>query len=160
LPESAGFVAHAVDLLGRLGPVRARAMFGGHGIYCGGVMIGLVDDDEIFLKTDDACRQEFLDAGCEQWVYQSPRGPMPTQYFRPPDDAHEDAEAMLPWAGLAIAAARRAARDKAEKARARAERRKAAGGRKPRPRAGAKGSVSTGSGPGRSGPGSRSRRRP
>ena len=52
MPESPGFVAFAVELLGRVGPVRARAMFGGHGIYCGDLMIGLVDDDEIFLKTD------------------------------------------------------------------------------------------------------------
>jgi DNA transformation protein len=116
---SRGFLDHALDLLSLAGPVRARAMFGGYGLYLRDAMFGLLDDDEIFLKTDDACRQEFVDAGCEQWVYPSPKGPMATQYFRPPDDAHEDAEAMLPWAGLAIAAARRAARDKAEKAKAR-----------------------------------------
>jgi DNA transformation protein len=116
---SRGFLEHALDLLSLAGPVRARAMFGGYGLYLRDAMFGLLDDDEIFLKTDDACRQEFVDAGCEQWVYPSPKGPMATQYFRPPDDAHEDAEAMLPWAGLAIAAARRAARDKAEKAKAR-----------------------------------------
>jgi DNA transformation protein len=116
---SRGFLEHALDLLSLAGPVQVRAMFGGYGLYLRDAMFGLLDDDEIFLKTDDACRQEFVDAGCEQWVYPSPKGPMATQYFRPPDDAHEDAEAMLPWAGLAIAAARRAARDKAEKAKAR-----------------------------------------
>jgi len=129
MPVSRGFLDHALDLLSLAGPVRARAMFGGYGLYLRDAMFGLLDDDEIFLKTDDACRQEFVDAGCEQWVYPSPKGPMATQYFRPPDDAHEDAEAMLPWAGLAIAAARRAARDKAEKAKAR-EGRKRTGARK------------------------------
>ena len=129
MPVSRGFLDHALDLLSLAGPVRARAMFGGYGLYLRDAMFGLLDDEEIFLKTDDACRQEFVDAGCEQWVYPSPKGPMATQYFRPPDDAHEDAEAMLPWAGLAIAAARRAARDKAEKAKAR-EGRKRTGARK------------------------------
>jgi len=119
MPVSKEFVAYSLDLLSLAGPVQVRAMFGGYGLYLRGAMFGLLDDDEIFLKTDDACRQEFADAGCQQWVYPSPKGPMPTQYFRPPDDAHEDAEAMLPWAGLAIAAAQRAARAKAAKEAAR-----------------------------------------
>ena len=36
-----------------------------------------------------------------------------TGYFRPPDDAHEDPEAMLPWARLALEAALRARAAKA-----------------------------------------------
>lgn len=125
MPVSKEFVAHSIDLFSLAGPVQVRAMFGGYGLYLRGAMFGLLDDDEIFLKTDDACRQEFVDAGCQQWVYPSPKGPMPTQYFRPPDDAHEDAEAMLPWAGLAIAAAQRAARAKAAREAARKVRRPA-----------------------------------
>jgi DNA transformation protein len=142
--NSPSFVAHALDLLSLVGPVQARSMFGGHGVYLRGAMFGLLDDDELFLKTDEACRQDFLDAGCRQWVYESPRGPMPTQYYRPPDDAHEDAEAMLPWARLAVGAAERAARAKAEKARRKGKR---------------SGKASSGSGPGRPAPASRSRRR-
>jgi len=121
MPVSRSFVDHALDLLSLVGPVQARAMFGGCGLYAHGSMFGLLDDDELFLKTDEACRQRFLDAGCRQWVYQSPsRGPVPTGYYRPPDEAHEDPEAMQGWAGLALGAASRAAAAKAARARRRA----------------------------------------
>jgi DNA transformation protein len=112
---SKGFLAHALDLLSLAGPVTARSMFGGYGLYLGGSMFGLLDDDDIFLKTDELSRGAFVTAGCRQWVYPSPKGPMPTSSYRPPDDALEHAEAMLPWARLALEAAERAAAKKAAK---------------------------------------------
>jgi DNA transformation protein len=132
--ESQGFIEFAVELLGRVGPVRARAMFGGHGLYRGDVMIGLVDDDEIFLKTDEATRPRFEEAGCRRWVFEGGGKRMESSYFRPPDEAHESPEDMEPWARLAVEAGRRAAAAKAEARRARAVRaagRKKPGGKKP-----------------------------
>jgi DNA transformation protein len=117
MANSPEFVSHAIDLLSLVGPVQARAMFGGHGLYGRGVMFGLLDDDELFLKTDDRCRPRFEAAGCRRWVYPSKTGPMETGYFRPPDAAHEDPEAMLPWARLALDAALRKAAEKAAKSR-------------------------------------------
>jgi DNA transformation protein len=90
-------------------------MFGGHGIYCGDLMIGLVDDDEIFLKTDPETRAAFEDAGCRRWVYTGGGKTMETSYFRPPDEAHESPEDMEPWGRLALEAALRAAKAKAAK---------------------------------------------
>jgi DNA transformation protein len=104
MANSRSFVDHALDLLSALGPVRARSMFGGHGLYCRGVMFGLIDDDELFLKTDAESREAFVAAGCVMWTYP---GFATTSYFRPPDVAHEDPEAMRPWAGLALDAALR-----------------------------------------------------
>jgi DNA transformation protein len=115
MPVSKSFVAHALDLLGLAGPVQARAMFGGHGLYLRGAMFGLLDDDELFLKADDESRGAFVEAGCRQWTYPSPKGTMAMGYWRPPDAAHEDPEAMLPWARLAIGAAERAQARKAAK---------------------------------------------
>jgi DNA transformation protein len=134
VPESPAFVAFAVDLLGPLGPVRARAMFGGHGIYCGDLMIGLVDDDEVFLKTDDQTRPVFEAAGCRRWIYGGGGKEMKTSYFRPPDPAHESPEDMEPWGRLALEAARRAARAKASKKRGTAARKKAKPPRRRAPR--------------------------
>jgi DNA transformation protein len=106
--NSPDFVAHALELLSGVGPVEARAMFGGHGMYARGVMFGLLDDDELFLKTDEVSRPRFVGAGCRSWVYVTPTQKMEnTSYYRPPDDAHEDPEAMLGWATLALDAALR-----------------------------------------------------
>jgi DNA transformation protein len=117
---SRSFVAHALDLLALAGPVQARPMFGGYGLYLGGAMFGLLDDDELYLKADEESRQAFLDAGCRQWTYPSAKGQMATSYYRPPDDALEDPESMLPWARLGADAGRRALEKKlARKARQR-----------------------------------------
>jgi DNA transformation protein len=110
MPVTKTFVAHALDLLAGLGAVQARSMFGGYGLYADGAMFGLLDDDELFLKADDVSRAAFLDAGCKQWVYPSPKGPMAGNYYQPPAVAMEDPEAMLPWAKLAVEAAGRARR--------------------------------------------------
>jgi DNA transformation protein len=127
--NSETFVAHALDLLAPLGRVEARRMFGGHGVYAAGVMFALLDDDELFLKTDPESRPLFVAAGCRRWVY--PGVLEETSYFRPPDDAHEDPEAMLPWARLALDAALRLKAAKEAKARAAAERRAARRGTMP-----------------------------
>jgi DNA transformation protein len=118
---SAGFREHALDLLSLAGHVTARAMFGGVGLYAGGTMFALLDDDDLFLKTDEECRPAFVAAGCRAWVYPSRNGPMVTSYYRPPDDAHDNAETMLPWAKLAIAAARRIQAAKAAATRPRSK---------------------------------------
>ena len=109
MSNTQAFVDHVLDLLAPSVPSTARAMFGGHGIYAEGVMFGLLDDDELFLKTDEATRATFVEGGCRQWVYVNKKVRMEnTGYFRPPDGAHEDPEAMLPWARLALDAALRA----------------------------------------------------
>jgi len=126
MPCSPTFAEHAVDLLSGLGPVDARRMFGGYGLYARGVMFGLLDDDELFLKTDDETRDRFRAAGCRMWVY--PRM-AETNYYRPPDEAHEDPEAMLPWARLGLEAALRRRAAKAAKAAATERRRGARAGK-------------------------------
>jgi DNA transformation protein len=118
MPSDPGFVAHALDLVGLLGSVEARAMFGGHGLYAEGVMFALLDDGELFLKSDAETRERFVAAGCRQWTYVHKKVRMEkTGYFRPPDEAHEDPEAMLPWARLALGSALRARAAKSRKPR-------------------------------------------
>ncbi len=118
MANSPTFVQHALDLLNAVRPVTARAMFGGHGLYAGDAMLGLLDDDELFLKTDAETVAAFVDAGCRRWTYVAKNVRMEqTSYFRPPDEAHEDPEAMLPWARLALEAALRARRRRPKKAK-------------------------------------------
>jgi DNA transformation protein len=135
MPVSKGFVAHALDLLALAGPVQARAMFGGYGLYLRGAMFGLLDDDELFLKADDESRSAFTEAGCRPWTYPGPKGPTAGPYWRPPDAAHEDPESMLPWARLAVGAAERARARKAAKGRrAATSRRRSASSAAPAPK--------------------------
>ena len=63
MASSAEFRDHVLDLLAPLGPVTARRMFGGFGIYLDGVMFALIADDILYLKVDDRTRPDYEAAG-------------------------------------------------------------------------------------------------
>jgi len=108
------FVEYTLELLEPLGPVQARAMFGGWGVYHAGRMMGLIVEDRLYLKTDDTTRPAFEAAGGEPFIYDPGNGrkPVAMSYWTPPADASDDAHALLPWARRAVDAALRAAQKK------------------------------------------------
>jgi DNA transformation protein and related proteins len=108
------YVEYTLELLEPLGPVQARAMFGGWGLYHAGRMMGLIIEDRLYLKTDDTTRPAFEAAGGEPFVYDAGKGrkPVTMSYWTPPADASDDAHALLPWARRAVEAALRAAQKK------------------------------------------------
>lgn len=102
------------ELLSPLGPVRTRAMFGGHGFYVDGLFMALVANGQLYLKADDVTRERFVAAGCVPFTYGTKNGERQVMsYYRPPDEALESPPLMQPWARLAFEAALRAANAKA-----------------------------------------------
>lgn len=106
------FLEYLHDLFAEFGPIRTRAMFGGHGVYAvvdGGadVMIGVVIDEGLYLKTDAQTVGRFRDAGCAPFVYEARGRALPMSYWSLPDAALDSPQAMLPWARLAWEAALR-----------------------------------------------------
>ncbi len=63
-----------LDLLAPLGPVSARRMFGGVGLFHAGMMFGLVARDELFLKVSDANRPNYEAAGEAPFSYDTKSG--------------------------------------------------------------------------------------
>ena len=109
------FIAYVLDQLSGLGPAKARPMFGGHGIYLHGVMFGLVAADTLYLKTDTGNRAMFEATGAQPFVYDGNRRQVALSYHEVPADAMEDAEALLPLARGAYAAAQRGLRRRGQK---------------------------------------------
>jgi len=107
---TADFTAHLHDLFAAFGPVSTRRMFGGHGLYHDGVMIGVVFDDALYLKTDVRSQARFEAAGGVPFVYTGQRKPITMSYWSLPEDAMDSPQAMRPWARLAYEAALRKAR--------------------------------------------------
>lgn len=103
------FVEYLLELLAPLGEATARRMFGGWGVYLDGDMIGLVAGEALHLKTDAHTREAFAAAGGAAFVYRSRGRTVPTSYWSPPEAALDSADAMRPWALLALEAARRKA---------------------------------------------------
>ena len=123
------FLAHALELLEPLGRVHAKGMFGGHGLYCGGVFFGIVLDNTVYLKTDDRNRGELERAGSEIFSY-SRKGKRATlNFYRAPADAMDAPHLMLPWAKSAVAAALRSRAGKTQRMARGAERLSVAGKR-------------------------------
>ena len=114
--EGGRFVDHVADLLTPLGAT-VRRMFGGHGLFLDGLMFALVADDRLYFKADDENRAMFEDAGSEPFTYLRRGKPASLRYFSAPDDALEDREVLLHWAGHGIAAAQRAAAAKRKPAK-------------------------------------------
>lgn len=107
MAKDEAYIEFLYELLEPAGKISARKMFGGHGIYCNGVMIGLVAEESLYLKVDEQTKALFSDAGCEPFIYQSKAKQVTMSYWSVPDDAMESSEQMLPWAKLAYAAALR-----------------------------------------------------
>jgi len=104
-----GFVTHVLDLLQDLGDASARAMFGAHGVYMDGMIIGLVEDDTLYLKVDDGNRGRFEEAGGRPFTYHDKAGnPRSMSYWTVPDHVLDDAGAMVDWARTSLDAAKRA----------------------------------------------------
>jgi DNA transformation protein len=102
------FIAHILDQLGGLGPVSARSMFGGFGLYLHGVMFALVTEDTLYFKTDARNRDAFEAAGTDPFVYEIKGRKVAMSYHEAPAEALENAEALVELARGAYAAAQRA----------------------------------------------------
>jgi DNA transformation protein len=112
-------VARFVRRATSLGPVEARPMFGGYGLYLDGVIFALEADGCIWLKVDDETKPRFAASGSRGFVYRGKNRPVEMPYWLLPDGTEADSEAFLYWIELALAAARRGAARKREPSAAR-----------------------------------------
>ena len=101
------FIDYLRELFEPMGSYAARAMFGGWGVYLDGVIVGLVDEGLLYLKTDALTQAAFAGAGSKPFVYESKDGPMTMSYWSVPDEALDGADPMRPWLRLAVEAAQR-----------------------------------------------------
>ena len=112
---SKDFVLHILDLLGVLGNVTTRKMFGGQGIYLNNHMFAIVVDDVLYLKTDPQSEARFQKHGLSPFSYQRQGKSISMSYYHAPDEALENPEEMRQWATLAYLAALRSSNQKVKK---------------------------------------------
>lgn len=99
------FIEHVMEVLESLDEVTSKSMFGGYGIFQGGVMFALVSSDMgLCLKVDDANRSDYEEAGCSQFKT------MP--YYEVPAEVAEDPKLLIEWARKSVTIAHVAARKK------------------------------------------------
>jgi DNA transformation protein len=98
---------YLIDQLTPLGDARGRAMFGGHGIYLDGLIIGIIAWDTFYMKVDDGNRAEFEAAGAAPFTYEGKGKPIVMSYWTCPPEVLEDADELRRWTQQAAAASRR-----------------------------------------------------
>jgi DNA transformation protein len=99
------FVDLCLELLAPAGAVRARRMFGGHGLYVDDLFFALVARDRLYLKVDARTQVRFEAAGCAPFVYLGKGKPVTMSYWTVPAEAMDSPALMQPWARLAVQAA-------------------------------------------------------
>lgn len=107
MPARDDFADALTDLLSRalLGPVRAKRMFGGHGFYFDELFIAVLVQGVFYLKTSAETRAAFEAEGLQPWVYLREGKPVSMGFHPVPEAALDEAEALRPWARLAVQAA-------------------------------------------------------
>lgn len=102
------FAEFVLELLAPLGAVRARAMFGGFGIYRGDTFFAIIVEDKLYFKTDHVTYSEFTARGLSPFTYAARGKTITMQYYEAPPEIFEESEVMQYWAQLAVGAATRA----------------------------------------------------
>ncbi len=102
-------IAHLHDLAIGFGLLRARRMFGGHGVYHDGLMIALVEEGALYLKADAQTCERFAAAGGAPFVYTRQRKPVTLSFWSVPEAALDSPQDLRPWLRLAYEAALRKA---------------------------------------------------
>ena len=102
------FIEYLNEVFEFFGPVAARKMFGGYGIYRDGLMFGLVQDDTLYLKADAENAPHFEKLGLGKFEYLKAGKVMNIAYYQAPAEVMEDREQAAVWARRSFEAALRA----------------------------------------------------
>jgi DNA transformation protein len=99
------FVEFLLAQMQALGPLSAKAMFGGYGAYIDDLMFALVADDVLYFKTNADNLPEYEQRSLPAFSYQRNGKSFNMPYHEAPAEVLNDTEIMQHWASMAIAAA-------------------------------------------------------
>jgi len=105
-PENAvaddSFKDFVLDQLSALPGVRARAMFGAHGLYQADHFFAIVDEGRLFFKTDAASEADYTARGMGPFTYEAKGKRRTMSYHEVPPEILESAPELVAWARQAV----------------------------------------------------------
>lgn len=101
------FAEHLHEAFERFGRITLKRMFGGHGVFHGGRMFGLVLGDQLYLKADAQTVAAFEAKHLAPFEYLRQGKPTRLSYYQAPPEVFEEREEAAAWARLAWEAALR-----------------------------------------------------
>jgi DNA transformation protein len=96
------FKEFVLDQLRSLPELRAKAMFGGHGLYSGANFFGILIQGQLYFKVDEASRAAYAERGMKPFTYTKAKKLMTMNYWEVPPDILEDTELAVAWANQSI----------------------------------------------------------
>lgn len=107
---SDSFAEFLRELLAPLGRVTLRRMFGKSGVFCDGLMLGMVSDNTLYFRVDAENRAAFAEAAAFPPLnYEKQGSTIDLAFWRAPERLFDEPDELVAWARLALAAARRVA---------------------------------------------------
>jgi DNA transformation protein len=91
-----------LDQLAALPGLRARAMFGGHGLYAGAKFFGILFEGRLYFKVSARTRGAYEARGMGPFTYQMPARTITMSYYEVPADVLENREEVIAWARAAM----------------------------------------------------------
>ncbi|MGP0566414.1 MULTISPECIES: TfoX/Sxy family protein [unclassified Nitrospina] len=95
------FTDFVLEQLEGMGPVRCRAMFGGHGLYADDVFFAIIYNNVLYFKTDGKTVSQFVGQGMRP--FQPRPGQTLKNYYEVPTEVLENADTLIQWARQAVA---------------------------------------------------------
>ena len=96
------FKEFVLDQLGALPELRAKAMFGGHGLYQAERFFGILLEGRLYFKADEQSRAAYLERGMSPFTYEMKGRTMTMSYYEVPPEVLENAAELVGWADRAI----------------------------------------------------------
>ena len=113
MAASDSFAEFVCGQLAPLGHVTLRRMFGKTGVFCDGLMFGMVRDDTLYFRVDGHNRAAFKEAEAFPPLnYESQGRTIDLSFWRAPDRLFDEPDELVGWARVALAAACRVAAKK------------------------------------------------
>jgi DNA transformation protein len=101
MPDNS-FKEFVLDQMSALPDVRAKAMFGAHGLYSGEHFFGILDEGRLFFKTDEVSQVDYTARGIGPFTYESKGRVLTMRYYEVPPDILENPQELVVWARRAI----------------------------------------------------------
>ena len=107
---SASFAEFLREELAPLGRLTTRRMFGSTGVFCDGVMLGMVQENTLYFRVDDGNREAFKEAASSPPLSYTCRGRViDLSFWRVPERLFDEPDEFVEWGRIALAAAHRVA---------------------------------------------------
>jgi len=98
------------EQLAPLGRITLRRMFGKTGVFCDGVMLGVVTENTLYFRVDEENRETFREAAAFPPLNYVKQGQtIDLAFWRVPERLFDEPDELATWARAALAAAHRVA---------------------------------------------------